>query len=1297
MKRVITFLYFLIALCMSAQAKHIIDLTTGSGLSSSLVNSMLQDSNGDIWIGTEYGLNRYNGVNIKVYKAGYGKPGSLSDNDIRTIAQDSHGNLMIGTQKGLQIYDWENDCFSLPLRTSDGQEYQGNVNSIIERRNGEIWVSGDRLMKIIYQGADAPVLSLVDSQLPSEMTGDIIEDEWGDLWLSKYDSGIYRLTGDGSLHHYSTNLLEGPYNQLSQGSGKEIYVADNSGNIVRFDRDRNLFVKEESKAVSGIRINKLVCTDDGQMYIGTDGNGVFWRDSEDDEITEMTVTGIPFNIRNSKIHCILKDDDGNNWIGIYKRGVIMVPPESRQFWYLGSLSSEYDLIGSNSTTSLLVDSHRRIWVGTDNDGLYELDQPLRLRRHYSTMEGIPNNCFSLTEDSKGNIWFGSYTKGLWRIQAGTGTIQRGSQITGADIDGLSIYAIAEDSKGRLWLGCMGDDIFYLDLKTSKVSFPDWSATEINRWVNCFHIQDNTLYVASYDGLYSIDITGDIPLVKSHSLQGKVVSSLVRDGNTLYCCTTQGIFAVSLSDGNTAQYTETEGLADNMVHCGQVVSEGKIWFSTGAGLSFFDSQEQSFTNYYPDDGFLVSEFCRNSSAHDSNGFLLFGGSDGVTIFNPDMVKAVQMPLAVRLIEVQTASRNLPMNESKSFVLKHNENSATIGFTTANYDFPAGVVFSYSTDGRHWTNLPYGQSNITLSNLSAGRYNLFVKAIDKENQSDAVHATIKVLRPWWGSVPAQIIYALLVLTAVSFILLLYKRNLKGKRELERYEQTEKANEDKVKFFINLSHEIRSPLTLISAPLESLIESDPDPTRQQTYSIMEKSVSQVLHVVNQMLDIRKLEKGMMSFLFSPVIIVDYVSSIVMLFKEQASRKGIDLSFRYYGLKETEVWIDKDNFDKIIINLLSNALKFTPEGGSVSVTVSNDTKNAIIQVKDTGIGISDKNLEKVFDRFFQVKNSSPDAGTGIGLNLARMLTERHHGTIKAEHNPDGQGSLFSVCIPLGNAHLSNEELSVVEPETVEQTENEVQRRKSKTILIAEDNADIRNYLRSELAQKYNVILCKDGRDALGHVLSDVPDIVISDIVMPEIDGFQLCRKIRKNPNVSHIPVVLLTARTLDQDKVDGMAAGADAYITKPFNLKVLEQTVSSLLGTRDQLKVTYSESKVKESDIKEIDIKTPDDRLLERIIKVLNDNISNPTLTVEFVANEVGISRVHLHRKLRELTNQTSRDFIRNVRLKKAAEMLSEKKHSIAELSRAVGFSNPTTFSTAFKELFGVSPSDYRNNLEQ
>jgi len=423
--------------------------------------------------------------------------------------------------------------------------------------------------------------------------------------------------------------------------------------------------------------------------------------------------------------------------------------------------------------------------------------------------------------------------------------------------------------------------------------------------------------------------------------------------------------------------------------------------------------------------------------------------------------------------------------------------------------------------------------------------------------------------------------------------------------------------VKFFINLSHEIRSPLTLISAPLETLMDNDTDPVRQNSYSIMDKNVKHILNVVNQMLDVRKIENGMMKFSFSPVNLVDYLASIVNLFKEQAIIKGQELTFRYTGPKEVETWIDPDHFDKVIINLLSNAVKYTPEGGKITVTVSSDVKNARIEVKDTGAGLSDDEMGKVFKRFYQAPNAV--SGTGIGLNLAKMLTERHHGTIMVDHNPDGCGCVFSVILPLGNAHLKNDEIAKNEasqqylisnahvpdvPVVIDEKENPISKSK-RTILIAEDNPDIRAYLKNEFSDKYNVILSKDGKDAYSKVLADMPELVISDVIMPIMDGLQLCKRLRNNPIVSHIPIIMLTAKVLDQDKLEGIEVGADVYITKPFNIKVLKQTVFNLLNTRDKLKVSFSEAKIKDSDIKNVEINSPDDRLIKRIVKGLNDKL--------------------------------------------------------------------------------------------
>jgi len=1306
MKRFFFLCILLCLSCISARAQRTIELNTVNGLSSSLINCLFQDSFGDIWIGTENGLNRYNGVRVRVYKSEYDNPRSLSNNNVSTIMEDSKGNIIVGTQGGVQIYFRDEDCFSAPLKTADGQTFAGNVNSIVERRNGEIWVSGNSLFRIIPSDAKIPVLNLVESQLPNDMTGDLFEDESGDIWMSKFNYGIYRLTSGGELYHYKSDLLVGAYNRLSVDSGSMVYVADNHGNLVRFDREKGEFVDAGDEIISGSRINALLCIDDNTMYIGTDGKGIYVKDFASGGITQFSGDWASVNLGRAKVHDMIRDREGNLWIGIYQRGVVMIPPESSPSWYLGRQIAELDRIGSCCTTSLLMDSKNRLWVGTDNDGIYRLGQTLMFEKHYSMEEGLPGTCFSLMEDTDGDIWFGTYSNGFWRIDPRAGKVQRGSEISGAQVDDISVYSIVEDSRRRVWLGCMGHYLCYYDKNQGKLTYPDFSGTDLSKWILDMTIIDDILYIASYDGLFYLDIKGDIPVVKKHLLQGKVIYALEIDADTLYCCTSDGFCAITLTDGKIASYSTGDGLADNRIHDARVVEPGKIWFSTGAGLSQFDASSGTITNYYPDDGFLVSEFSwKTSEYHD--GKLYFGGSDGITILQPDTVRSRHKELPTRIVEIQTEERNVPLNADNRYTLDYNENFCTVSFTTEDFNTTAGVVFKYSTDGKTWIQLPLGQQTITLSKLTPGDYDLMIRAVDRGYESEPLCAGIRVLRPWWSSMLANILFALAILLAIYGVILLQKRNRDSKKEIERYEQSEQANEEKVKFFINLSHEIRSPLTLISAPLEKLIETDTDPGRQNSYSIMDRNVKQILNVVNQMLDVRKLEKGMMKLSFSPVNLVDYIASIVMLFKEQAGMKGLELGFRYNGPKEIEVWLDPEQFDKVIVNFLSNAIKYTPEGGSVNVTVSSDMKNARIEVKDTGVGLTDEELGRVFDRFYQSPNAI--SGTGIGLNLAKMMTERHHGTIEAGHNPSGQGCIFSVTLPLGNAHLRNEEISgsetggrylvsnaVVPTQPVDdadEPETPVSRRK-RTMVIAEDNPDIRTYLKNEFSDKYNVVLSNDGKEAYSKILSVMPDIVVSDVIMPEMDGLQLCKKIRNNPNVSHIPIVLLTARALDQDQLEGIEVGADVYITKPFNIKVLRQTVSNLLDTRAKLKVSYSEAKIKDSDIKDVEINSPDDRLVKRIIKILNDNISNPMLTVEDLASQTGISRVHLHRKLKELTNQTPRDFIRNTRLKKAAEMLAEKKHSIAELSDAVGFSNPDSFTVAFKELFGVTPTEYRDS---
>ena len=511
-----------------------------------------------------------------------------------------------------------------------------------------------------------------------------------------------------------------------------------------------------------------------------------------------------------------------------------------------------------------------------------------------------------------------------------------------------------------------------------------------------------------------------------------------------------------------------------------------------------------------------------------------------------------------------------------------------------------------------------------------------------------------------------------------------------------------EDKLRFFQNLSHEIRSPMTLVKAPLQKLVESDPDPERQRSYAAIGQNADSVIQLLDQSLVISKAEEGGIKLSFAPVELVQYVSDICDLFRPQTELNRQKLAFRYACSRDLEVWLDQNYFNKVISNLLSNALRYTPAGGNISVTVSAASGSASIEVRNTGKGLDDKRLKDIFELFYQGNDAV--SGTGVGLYFAKVVTELHGGTIQAGNSPEDGGPVFTVTLPLGNAHLSDAQISgdrgseapdfelpmSLHPIVDEDTQ-EGQGKKKRTLLLVDDNNEIRRWLANELSADFRVIEAENGKTAYHLALSEQPDILVSDVIMPVMDGFELCEKIRKNPNISSLPIILLTARGLDQDRIEGMEAGADAYMTKPFNMNVLRTTAENLIKNRQRLKVTLAEPKVDESSIREVDIKTPDDRLLDRIVRIINEQLGNPDLTVEQVASEAGISRVHLHRKLKELTGQTSRDFIRNLRLRKAAEMLSEKKYAISELADAVGFQSASSFATAFKDLFGVSPSEY------
>lgn len=898
-----------------------------------------------------------------------------------------------------------------------------------------------------------------------------------------------------------------------------------------------------------------------------------------------------------------------------------------------------------------------------------------------------------------------------------------------------VYDFTEDNEKRLWIATLGYGLHYYDLKKKQTVYnPDFNEG-LNPWICCLHhSKDNQLYIGTYSGLYVMDLNNNTPCKKV--LSRRIVLNIFEDHKGRIWI--GGSDGLSVWDPQTIQsrtYTTADGLPSNSVYAIQEDHENNLWISTNSGLSQFNMANGKFTNYYVGDGLQGNEFSKNSTLKDPDGTIWFGGVSGITYFHPENITSFIQQWNIRItdfylqrtsVKASTLSGgkpiiNRPVYEATEFYLAHNDNTFSIEFSPLEYHTPERLNYVCSINDGEWVYVPNGINRYPFYNLNPGTYKFKVKAVDNGIYSDPIEISIHIAPAWWASTIAKLCYLLIALGIIFFVIKQAINRHKERQKMMEHIHAEEIKEAKLQFFINISHEIRTPISFIINPLQKLMTTDNDPERKKHYHTIYRNSERILRLINQLMDLRKLDNGKMRLSHQETDIVSFIDDICEIFALQAHDKNISLHFHHDNIQTLSLWIDPHHFDKIITNILSNALKFTPENGEISIRLrevfSPDADgplkhHAEFVISDTGTGIAKEDIEHIFQRFYQASHKSDThTGTGIGLHLVESLVELHHGDIVCQNNSDGPGCSFIIRIPIGKEHLPVENLDETPyitrnslqhtyQETFETEESGTEDKGKRTkhhLLIVEDNEEIRHFISLELSSKYHIRTCANGKEALEEIFKKEPDCIISDIMMPEMDGLTLCRKLKGNINLNHIPIILLTAKVEEEDKMEALDKGADAYITKPFNSKILEKTISNLILTRERLKNAYSGQQNHNDKLEKPEVESPDDKFMARIMKVINSYMSNPNLTAEMIANEVGTSRVHLNRKLKELTNQTTREFIRNSRLKQAAQLLSEKKQSINEIAELTGFTNPSNFATAFKELFGVSPSAYKDHLEK
>ena len=1341
--------------------------STDKELSNSLINAVYQDRKGFIWIATENGLNKFDGTRFSIYRHNATDSTSLKNNYVRTLFEDSRGNFWIGCINGLQRYDRTTDNFhELFISRKDGRK-NPHITSIIERRNGDLWIATSGQGAISLKKNSNPASFHIETELTDRIGSNylnvIFEDSRQNLWIATEEKGLYRYSPESKeLKSYKApyHIAGDDVSAICEDAHGQIFVGTLTKGLFRLSsRQEGNFEPVLYQNRMNLNIRTLIIDTRGKLIIGTDGEGVKEYQPQQDIIVDSEINAGPFDFSKSKVHSLIEDKDHNLWLGIFQKGLILVPGISNKFDYYGYKSIHNNTIGSSCVMAIHTDEQATIWIGTDNDGLYAINDQGKQLRHYTHQAGnpqsVPGTILCLYEDSNQELWLGSYFDGLARINKQTGTCQDVTSLLQGNLNAgkPKVSCIIEDKNKNLWVGTYGSGLYKINLPTQHVTYyestrnenDDWSINRLpNDWISyLLEDKEGMIWIGTYKGLAVLNPQTDnfINYKKQNNLlPGYVVYSLLESSNgEIWAGTSEGLVCLNKDRLTPVLFTTADGLPSDII-CSLAEDEKKnIWISTHQGISKLNPPEKKFINYYAGDGLQGNEFTRTAVFKDKRGKIFFGGTNGVTAFYPEDITEIKKEMNVLITGFHVANRpvkkgdksgnnvitDTAVMDTEQFTLAYNENTFSIDFSVLEFSNPDRISYQYKIKelGDEWISTQPGTNRVTYSSLKPGKYTFSVQARDHNNFSNIRTVTIAITPPWYQTWWAKVIWgclgALLIYALTMYIL----SRIRHRQEVMRQKHMEQINEAKLQFFINISHEIRTPMTLIISPLEKLLAEHSE--KQPVYLMIYRNAQRILRLINQLMDIRKLDKGQMHLKFRETDIVGFINDLMQTFNYQAQKKNITFTFEkeLEGADSLKVWIDLNNFDKVLMNVLSNAFKYTHEGGNIEVSLKTGHNDAYrsalkdyfeIDITDNGIGIDKNKIEQIFERFYQIDNDMTQSnfGTGIGLHLSRSLVELHHGIIKAENREDGQGTRFIIRLPLGSNHLKAEELenpeetgseptisqlpkdSIYETEEENKT-NEYRKPKAKTryrVLIVEDDEEIRRYIRSELDSDFRIYECTNGREGLETILKEKPDLVISDVMMPEMDGITLCRKIKQNININHIPIILLTAKSKAEDQIEGLEIGADAYIVKPFNTELLRTTISNLIANRERLRGKLVGEQQVEEKITKIEMKSNDEILMSKVMKTINDHLADPTLNVEMLAANVGMSRVHMHRKLKELTNQSARDFIRSIRLKQAANLLREKNLSVSEVAYATGFSNLSHFSNTFRDFYGISPSEYK-----
>ncbi len=1272
------------------------ELFTSGKLSSSLINSIVQDKYGYIWVGTEYGLSKFDGYRFTNYLHNEEDTTSITDNIISDLLVDKKGNLWIGCAKGLMRYNYETNNFSR-LQFPDGRKPR--IYSMVESHRGDILLgtAGYGLYSVKNNGIEKTAnnrFTIRWERAYAKRDSDVFfthiyEDKHQYLWQSSHLSTFTRfIEKQGKVQRKDFKSPYGapvafiqhrPQAMLIVCMYGIIYYDYQTGRIADAGYDLGTFKNH-------VTINNATFDHDGNLYISTSEHGALIIKKGSNKVEQLENSNSNFNLSTAFVNDIIEDKDNNLWIGCYKKGLYLLNQRQQAFssW---SFSAQNYIIGS-SVSSIAPGENGETWCTVQNSGVFCFDASGKIIAHPTSPAGT---CI-IYKDRRGAYWI-SNGSALYSYNPHTGAYQEKLTFTSA-----GIYCMTDDNQGNLYISVYSKGLYIYNVESGKVTILNMRQRGnkgflCNDWVRSMAF-DHTghLWIGTSNGVSCLN-------TKTLSFKDFGWNNILKDRQANGICegkngnmiigTEEGLYLFDRKNNKTLALPHAEVLKGKQV-CSIIKDhQGDLWISTTMGIWQYDQKNRQFIGHINGNGLTTREYVLGSSMHTTSDLIAFGTSDGITTFYPERVRAKKMELGdVHLTNFIIDGK--PINcLTDEFTIPYEENSFTLEFSLLNYRNTDNISFQYRINEGKWNSTNEGSNAVSFNKLKPGSYTLEVRAMSNGNfskKSTIIH--IKVCDPWYASTWAFLLYFLTAAGIILYIIYRYERHRK-----------EDLEETKMQFLINATHDIRSPLTLIMGPLNKLKTRITDAESKQDIDTIDRNAQRLLLLVNQILDERKIDKDQMHLHCQKTDLKEFLRGIMSLYNFNAQERSITLSLKEdESLKEEgnlQVWIDRINFDKVISNLLSNAMKYTSDGGEITLIIGKNKESAIIKVEDTGIGLKEEKTDRLFERFYQGNNNSDIhiEGTGIGLNLCRALVKMHGGTIRAYNRTDGiKGSCFEVNIPLGKEHLRPEEiLQEDSTKTAESTGKRTQANRNFNILIVDDDAEIAHYIKTELSDWYRFEHASNGKEGLKMLLTGKYDLVISDVMMPEMDGVTMLKKIKGNSNVSDIPVILLTSKSEVENRLEGLRKGADAFLAKPFNMEELHILIDNLVDNVRRIRGKYSGAQGQKAKIEQIQVKGNNDALMERVMKYMNEHLADPDLNVEKLTEDVGISRAQLHRKLKEIAGVSAGEFIRNLRLEQAARLIEEGQINITQVAYSVGFSNQTHFSTVFKKHYGMSPSEY------